>query len=316
MFIIISVCKVEVLQTTINNLTYAYLYSLFSSFMLLEFYLSRIEKQFFQYPMSKNNFNGEATLSFKIVSTSLNVAVIGEIRDYILSFEKILFETEALEALDESKIKIIDKYLESLRPKLTFLNQLLSCYAAGYHENLIQAQFYKLLVGSLESIRNKTHPAFTDKESFLARESSISHMPFPEGTVSNSDIKKVPKIHILKAPEKVIAAFESLFEQGFCDIYNVPAFVYNAFTFPANYKVPQDNGFFTFLWKKNPSYHSLTVLIKDLYDKKSITDNKAALEEWLSVLLPLVSQGSIKKYLSSKGKEFSEKNRIDIQLFN
>lgn len=283
--------------------------------MLLEFYLSKIEKQFLEYRLRNNNFYSEPISGQKIFSASLDLGAYAEIRDFIVSFEKILFRNFSLDAKEESQEEVIDKYLKWFHSKLAFLNQLLDSYAAGYQENLIQAQFYKQLIGSLESIRDKTHPAFLNKEEFLVKKPISSVIPVSEGAVTESDLKKVPKVHILKAPEKVIAAFNFLTQLDFCEIQNIPSFVYSAFTFPANHKIPELS-YFTFRWKKNPSYHSLTVLMKDLYDKKSITSSKPALEEWLSVLLPLVAKGSIGKYLSSKGKEFSKKNRIDIQIFN
>ena len=283
--------------------------------MFLEFYLSKVDKQFFEYRLRNNNFYSEPTPSLLAISSSLDLGAYAEVRDYIVSFEKILFRNFPLEALEEGHKKIIDKYLGRFCSKLSFLNQLLDSFAAGYQENLIQAQFYKQLICSLESIKDKTHPAFLSREDFLEKKPISSVIPVAEGAVTESDLKKVPKVRLLKAPEKVIAAFEFLTQQDFCEIQNIPSFVYSAFTFPANYKIPEVS-YFTFRWKKNPSYHSLTVLMKDLYDKKSVTSSKPALEEWLSVLLPLVTKGSIGKYLSSKGKEFSKKNRIDIQIFN
>ena len=283
--------------------------------MLLEFYLAKVEKQFLEYRLRNTNFYSERASSLLVVSASLDLGSYAEIRDFIVSFEKILFRNFTLDNLGNGQKQLIDKYLDRYSTKLSFLDQLLNSYAAGYQENQIQAQFYKQLIGSLESIKDKTHPAFSNKEEFLDKKPISSVVPVAEGAVTDSDLKKVPKVKILKAPEKVIAAFEFLTQQDFCEIQNVPSFVYSAFAFPENYKIPELS-YFTFRWKKNPSYHSLTVLMKDLYDKKSITCNKPALEGWLSVLLPLVTKGSIGKYLSSKGKEFSEKNRIDIQIFN
>ena len=100
---------------------------------------------------------------------------------------------------------------------------------------------------------------------------------------------------------------------GFCEINNVPAFVHDAFEFQGSYE-KQEISFYYFLWPKKA--RSFISMIRELKNKRTIDATQNKLIEWMSILLPIATRGTIEKTLRDKDKKPSEKNHIDIQIFN
>lgn len=283
---------------------------------MLDHYLSSVEKWFYDIRDPKYNDrldNIRDDNPNKAMAISIRAGDYGGIRDFIVAFEKILFRNFDLENLGESEVNLIENYQSNYKDKLSFLKKLIDAYAAGRHENVIQANFYKHLIGSLEEIVDKTHPAFKNKEVFLAKKAIVSINPLPDGAVTSKEISYAPKPLFLKSPEKVIAGFQFIADEGFCKISDVTAFVLDAFHFPSQYEIRPMDKYYYVVWNK-PS-HTLTVLIRELKNKGMITNTKSELIEWVSVLLPFISKDSIRKYMSSNDKKLSEKKSIDIQVF-
>lgn len=273
---------------------------------MVEFFLLRVEIDFYNYRKNKNLF-------LKVGQpTSLDTAHVLDILDFIRGFEKNLFSN--INEFTESDFLLLKSYKEVFSNKRSFLKQLIDVYASGHQDNLIQFNFYKLLEQSLESIFEKKHKAFTNKEEFLNTGKIAYEKRFPEGTVFSNNLHKVPKPFIKISPEKVISGFESLVHLGFCEINNVSNFVYDAFEFPASYDKKQQTGFYYFLWLKKA--RSFIVMIRELKNRRSLDGTHSKLTEWISILLPAATRGTIEKTLRDKEISPSKKNRIDIQIFN
>lgn len=273
---------------------------------MLEFLLLRVEADFYNYRKNKNLFLKTG------LSNQLDTGHTLDILDFVRGFEKNIFSN--IEDLTDADFLLLEEYKNTFNKKRSFLKQLIDVYASGHQDNLVQFAFYKLLEQSLDSILEKKHKAFTDKEEFLNAGKIVNEKKFPEGTVLPKDLHKVPKPFIKISPDKIVSGFESLVQQGFCEIGNIPAFVYDAFEFPASYGNKQQAGFYYFLWPKKA--RSFISMIRELKNRRSLDGTQSKLTEWISALLPIATRGTIEKTLRDKEKKPSKNNHIDIQIFN
>lgn len=262
---------------------------------IIDYFLSTVEKKFLKYRTRHlHNYTEANTLQF------------------IQEFEKDVFRNCTIESLKQSNSKEeIKQFIDTIVNKSNKLKELLNIYASGFKENQIQFGFYHRLGFVLAEIINEKHPAFKDLEGFLAKEDILTYPVIPDGAVTRDQLKEIRPLYTKKAPENIIKGFQWLYDNGYCDIFNIENFVYHTFTFNANHRI-NASGFFYFKWNK--SKHWFTNLIRRLKQEEKVSVTNEEVARWVVALIPELKLSGALRYCS-KGKDIALKNEIDTQIF-
>lgn len=277
--------------------------------MHLNFLFLNIEYDFYEFRLNRNLF---ITTNPQLANGSgLEIGPIIEIDEFFRFFERSIFSDLSINEFTVESLRDLIVFRGQYEVKLKVLEELISCFAAGYHDNLIQRLFYRRLLKIVDSLQTREHPAFKDIEAFLKKEGP-QHVPFLKGEVLASQLLYIPKPVSKKAPDKLIVGFEKLVEQGYCEITDVREFVASAFKFQAPFQLQPTESLCSFRWFKANSFIDM---IDRLRDKRSIAINTSELQTWLETLLPQASSKTIEKNLRDKDKKPVKKFQVDLQVF-
>ena len=112
-----------------------------NSSWFIELKFNDVERSFHQYRIQNNLLNLGPSISAKIGPQ--HVALVDE---FVLSFEQTIYEKFDPLSMEDEEKGYLEKMKKYFCEKCSFLNQLISCYAANLTDNEVQIYFYRKMI--------------------------------------------------------------------------------------------------------------------------------------------------------------------------
>ena len=112
-----------------------------NSTWFIELKFNGVERLFHQYRIQNSLVNLPSSLNAKIGPHHMAL-----VEQFITDFEKSVYQKFSPGMMSESERAYLGKMKEYFCEKCTFLNELISCYAANLTDNEVQIYFYRKMI--------------------------------------------------------------------------------------------------------------------------------------------------------------------------